>query len=96
MKMKTIAYILIIGSLATLIITNIVVERKIKNFNIQQEMFDSQKGKELIISYFEAKDSAIEVKSNTGNAFVFFFVIGIVILLFEKIKGIEKLNKKTF
>lgn len=90
--MKIIAYILIIGSLATLIITDIVVENKIGNLNIQQEMFDSQEGKELIISYFETKDSAIELKSNIGNAFVFFFVLGIVLLLFERIKRIEKNN----
>lgn len=92
--MKIISYVLIIFSFAPLILTDVITETKVEDINIQQEMFESQKGRKLIISHFKVKDDALVLKLASNNAFTFLFVIGFALFLFDRIKKNEDKLKK--
>ncbi len=95
---KSIAYILIILGIITLICTDIIVAHKFEDLKISQEMYESLKGLKVIISAIEARITANELKSISRLIFVFLFGSGIVILLLEKVRmlqnRIEKLGHK--
>jgi hypothetical protein len=88
--MKIIAYFLIVGSLLGLVVTDIVIESKVKEQKLNQEMFETPEGRTLILSYLESKDAALELKTVTSMAFLLLFGSGIAILFIIRVKKIEK------
>ena len=92
--MKIIAYVFIVVSFSLLILTDVTIDTKTKDIDIRQEMLESQKGRELIISHFKVKDSALELKLAVNYAFTLLFVTGFVLFLFDRIKKYEDKIKK--
>lgn len=88
--MRIIAYLLIVGSLIGLIVTDMVVESKIEKIDLAQEMFKTPEGRSLILSYLESKDSALDLAIVTSTMFILLFGSGIAILFLVRMKKMEK------
>lgn len=94
-KMRIFGYILIISSICILLATDIITEKSIGKIPIEQKMFETSMGRKAIISALEARDAGLDLKIEANRLFVLLFVSGTALLLFNKIKKIERRRDKN-